>query len=184
MKVYFALVIVPHQISWDPGTCHGGADGTLRLNAEQLRKFTISLAQTLPVQGSSRKPMFGQKTVRAGKWGELTQITPALSPQIVRLLTLFEKYNCHFKFNLASCCQPSCLFLMGCHVSTFTYFIVCRWWFKGDLRWSCIILVNNYLSLFLGHNLYLTSILAHVFGNTDHGHVYYIFKDSQMVERS
>ena len=59
--------------------------------------------------------------------------------------------------------------------STFTYFIVCRWWFKGDLRWSCIILVRMDLSLFWTQFKYISSVLDYVlFGFSDHWYSFYI----------
>ena len=49
------------------------------------------------------------------------------------------------------------------YLTTITYFIVCKWWFKGDLRWSCIILVRISFSLFWKQLRYTFSVLDYVF---------------------
>ena len=60
-------------------------------------------------------------------------------------------------------------------ISTFTYFIVCRWWFKGDLRWSCIILVGFYFITLRKLIESFSSVLDYVlFGYTAHWYGFYI----------
>lgn len=143
---------------------------------EQSRKFTIS-SDPEPVNWCLDRKQLGP-----GKWVVLTEITLSklaqITPQIVRLIIIFlRKAFCLEALSKKAYWSGGRSVILQKNIkwATFTYFIVCKWWFKGDLRWSCIILLRIDLSLFWTQFKYISSVLDYVlFGYTDHWYGFYI----------